>query len=308
MKLLAFTLLAVLAVVGALWLWTPDKRRAELERDYLTDPADMMEVAGADLHVRDEGPRDAPAVIMLHGFGASLYTWEPWAQALSRTHRVVSLDLPGSGLSPPDPEDDYTDTRVLALLTALMDQKGIERASLIGNSIGGRIAWRMAAAHPDRVDRLVLIAPDGFASPGFEYDTAPDVPMMMEAMRYALPRSMLRSNLAQSYGDPSRLSDATVDRYYDLMLAPGSRAALLERMRQTVLTDPVPVLETISAPVLLVWGEKDALIPVANAQDYLDHLPDARLVTFPGLGHVPHEEAPEETLPPVADFLARSTR
>lgn len=305
-KLITVILLAALAVVvlAAFWLWTPDKRRAELERDYLASPADMIDIQGALLHVRDDGPAEAPAVIMVHGFGASLHTWEPWASALSQSHRVIRFDLPGSGLSPPDPENDYRDQRVIALLLALMDEKAIARASLIGHSIGGRIAWRAAADHPERIEKLVLIAPDGFASPGFEYGRAPETSMLLNVMRYVLPKAMLRSNLAQSYGDPAALTGPTVDRYYDLMLAPGSRQALLNRLEQTVLADPRPLLERIARPVLLVWGEQDGLIPFSNAQDYLDHLPDARLVSFPGLGHVPHEEAPETTLPPVAEFLS----
>ena len=123
-------------------------------------------------------------------------------------------------------------------------------------------------------------------------------------MRHILPKPLLRANLVQSYGDPAALTRANLDRYHDLLLAPGKRRALLDRMAQTVLTDPQPALERIAAPVLLLWGKKDALIPFDNAQDYLRHLPDARLVSFPELGHVPQEEAPEETLPPVAAFLS----
>lgn len=96
-----------------------------------------------------------------------------------------------------------------------------------------------------------------------------------------------------------------MERYHALLLAPGNRQALLQRMRQTVLTDPVPFLRGIEVPVLLVWGELDAMIPVANAQDYLAALPDAKLVVLPGVGHVPQEEAPAESLVPVVDFLAR---
>ncbi len=306
MDLLTLILLSAsaAAVAAALWLWTPDKRRAVLERDYLRSPADKLDVGGTTLHLRDEGPPTAPPVILLHGFGASLHSWEPWVRALSRDHRVISLDLPGCGLSPPDPDGDYSDGRVVRLLLALLEQKGIARASIIGHSIGGRIAWRLAAEHPERVEKLVLIAPDGFASPGFEYGVAPKVPAMMSLMRHILPKPLLRANLVQSYGDPAALTRANLDRYHDLMLAPGNRRALLDRMAQTVLTDPQPALERIAAPVLLLWGEKDALIPFDNAQDYLRHLPDARLVSFPKLGHLPQEEAPEETLPPVAAFLS----
>ena len=299
-------LMIILLAVLALWLWTPDMDRAELERLYLAAPADMVALAdpaSTHLHVRDSGPKDAPAVILLHGFGASLHTWEPWAQGLAATHRVIRFDLPGSGLSPPDPTGDYTDARSRRLLLALMDRLGVARASLVGHSIGGRIAWGFAAEHPERVDKLVLVAPDGFASPGFEYGRAPEVPATFKLMRHVLPESLLRMSLAPAYADPALLTDAIAERYHDLMRAPGSRDALLARMAQTVLTDPVPVLQRIRAPTLLLWGEQDAMIPFANAADYLKAIPKATRVSLPGVGHLPHEEAPQRSLVPVLEFL-----
>jgi pimeloyl-ACP methyl ester carboxylesterase len=295
----------VAAIGGALLLWTPDKPRDELESRYLASPRDMVDVAGMRLHVRDTGPRGAPAVILIHGFGSSLHTWEAWARALSTDFRVVRFDLPGSGLSAVDPTGDYTDQRSLQVLMDLMDRLGIGRASLIGNSIGGRIAWKFAAGHPDRIDKLVLVSPDGFASSGFKYGVKPEIPMMIRLMRYVLPKPLLRMNLAPAYGDPARMGDDHVDRYYDLMLAPGIRDALIARMEQTVLEDPEPLLRRIEAPTLLVWGEKDALIPFSNSADYMRMVPDVTLAALPGLGHVPQEEDPTRSLEPVAAFLKR---
>jgi pimeloyl-ACP methyl ester carboxylesterase len=290
---------------GAVWIWTPDKSRAELESRYLASPGDMRDVAGVRLHVRDTGPRDAPAVIMIHGFGASLHTWETWARGLSGEFRVVRFDLPGSGLSGVDSFGDYKDRRSLQVLVALMDDLGIGRASLIGNSIGGRIAWKFAVRQLDRIDRLVLVSPDGFASSGFSYGVKPEIPMLVRMMRYVLPKPLLRMNLAPAYGDPARLTDDHVDRYYDLMLAPGIRDALIARMEQTVLEDPEPLLPRIKAPTLLVWGEKDAMIPFSNSADYMRLVPDITLAALPGLGHVPQEEDPARSLEPVVAFLKR---
>lgn len=302
--LFVFLALVVVAFAGAaIWLWTPDRSRGELEALYLRSPDDMTEVAGTQLHARDDGPRDAPVLIMLHGFGSSLHTWEPWAQALVGKYRVIRLDLPGAGLSPPDPTNDYTDARSIALILALMDRRSVLRATLVGNSLGGRIAWTLAAKHPERTDKLVLISPDGFASPGLEYGKAPDVPIALQAMQYVLPKALLQMSLEPSYGDPSVMSTVTVDRYHHLMLAPGVRKALLARMEQTVLVPPKPLLRSIKAPVLLLWGEKDMLIPFSNAADYAKNVPDIRLVSFPELGHVPHEEAPELSLTPLRAFL-----
>ena len=294
----------ILLIGGGYLLWTPDKTRSDLEAKYLNSPGDIIEVLGTRLHVRDDGPKSASAVIMLHGFGSSLHTWEPWAQALDREHRVIRLDLPGSGLSEPDRTGDYTDARSIALLIALMDRLSITQASFIGNSIGGRIAWTFAAYHPKRVIKLVLISPDGFASAGFAYGQRPQIPTTVKLMRYFLPKMLLRMNLAPAYGDASALSENVVTRYYELMLAPGARDAMIARMEQTVLQNPEPLLRSINVPVLLLWGEKDALIPFGNAVDYLRNLADSKLVSLPALGHVPQEEAPALSLPPVRAFLA----
>jgi pimeloyl-ACP methyl ester carboxylesterase len=301
---LVLLILLVMALAGAWWLYTPDKSRSVLEAKYLNAPGDYVDVAGLRLHVRDSGAREAPAVILLHGFGASLHTWEPLALALSGEYRVIRFDLPGFGLTGVDPSGDYTDARSVLVLGALMDRLGLPRASLIGNSTGGKIAWNFAALHPDRVDKLVLISPDGFASPGFEYGKKPHVPAIVKLMRYALPAFMVRQSLAPAYGDPAALTDELVTRYRDLMLAPGVRGAMIARMEQVMLADPVPTLRRIRAPTLLLWGEKDAMIPVTNAADYLKALPDARLVTFPKLGHVPQEEAPDQVSAEVRKFLA----
>jgi len=298
------TAVVALGLIGAAaWLWTPDLPRAELEQRYARGPSDFVDVEGVRLHVRDDGPRWAPAIVMLHGFGGSLHTWETWAESLADSHRVIRFDLHGTGLSAADPEGDYTDRRSLELLGGLMDTLGLERASLVGHSMGGRIAWRFAFEHPERMRRLILIAPDGFASPGFEYGKPPSVPRLLDLMRHTLPRSLVRINLQQAYADPEVLSSAMLERYHDLLRAPGNRGALLERMRQVQLENPVPLLRAIAQPTLLVWGRKDAFIPFANADDYLRALPNAELVAFDDVGHVPQEEIPMRSLRYVRAFL-----
>lgn len=294
--------LAALATIAfGVLLYAPDKPRAELEVAY---PADYLTVDGVRLRLRDTGPRDTPAVILLHGFGASLDTWEPWAQALSARFRVIRFDLPGFGLTGADPTGDYSDARAVQILLDLMDQLGVDRAGIVGNSLGGRIAWTFAALHPDRVSRLVLVSPDGFASPGFAYGKAPDIPLMMRALPYVAPRSMLKANLAAAYARPEALSELAVTRYRDMMLAPGVRDAILARMGQTILRDPSPTLSGIDTPTLLLWGEMDAMIPITNAADYLRLMPDAALVRLPNSGHLPFEEDPVGSLPPVERFLS----
>jgi pimeloyl-ACP methyl ester carboxylesterase len=300
---IALTLLAMSA-----WaLWTPDLNRTALEQRYLQAPGDMVQVLGTPLHVRESGPKDAPAVLLLHGFGSSLETWETWTPALSAGLRVMRVDLPGSGLSPPDSSQDYSDARSVALISALLDARGIQKTHVVGHSIGGRIAWTFAATHPQRVNKLVLLAPDGFASPGFAYGVAPEVPATLGLMRWTLPRWLLRMNLAAGYAEPKALSDAALQRYHDLMRAPGARQAMLSRLQQTVLVDPVPQLQRITAPTLLVWGRDDAMIPFSNAADYQRALAQATLVPLEAMGHLPMEEKPQQALPAVLQFLTKKT-
>jgi pimeloyl-ACP methyl ester carboxylesterase len=303
--MIVVSVLAVALLAGLYCIWTPDKSRAELETKYLGSPGGYLDIAGIRLHLRDTGPRSAPVVILLHGFGSSLQTWDGWADAMSARYRVVRFDLPGSGLTGADPSGDYSDARSVEIMAALMDRLHVARASLIGNSIGGRIAWKFAALEPNRVDKLVLISPDGFASPGFDYGRKPQVPVLLNLMRYVLPKALMRMNLQPAYGDPAALTGATVTRYYDLLLAPGVRAAMIARLQQTILAEPQPFLERIRAPTLLLWGEKDHMIPFSNANDYVRDLPDAVLQPLAGLGHVPQEEAPAISLAPVMTFLAR---
>lgn len=305
LRLVVLTNFALALVLGlGIALWTPDLPRETVEAQYLQRRSDLVEVAGTVIHMRDTGPRDGPPVILIHGFGSSLHTWNDWAKVLEADRRVIRFDLPGHGLSPADRTGDYSDARVVTVILALMDRLGLRQADLVGNSIGGRIAFTFAAAHPERVRKLVLVSPDGYESPGFSYGVAPEVPMVASAMRLWLPRPLLRMTLAAAFADSAAVTEPLVSRYYDLIRAPGVREAMLERMRQTILTPPEPILAQVEAPVLLLWGQEDAVIPVKTARAYGRALPDVETVLLPHLGHVPQEEGPALSVRPVRAFLS----
>jgi pimeloyl-ACP methyl ester carboxylesterase len=304
--------LLALLLGGAVYLYTPDKSRASMEAEYAPPPSTFITIDGVRLHVRDTGPRDAPALLLLHGFGSSLQTWEAWSTTLSTQYRTIRFDLPAFGLTGADPTGDYSDMRSFQIIVDLLDRLDVARATLIGNSMGGGIAWRFAAAHPARIDKLVLVSPEGFAVPGEDDKPAaegpPKIPLMLQLMRFVLPTPLLRMNIAPSYADPAKLTPGVVARYRDMLLVAGNRDAILARMMQmpqgqAIRRNPVPLLRTIQAPTLLLWGEQDRLIPFSNAKDYLAALPHAQLAALPALGHVPQEEAPEMSLAPVLAFL-----
>lgn len=301
--------LLLVALLGAGWyLYTPDQARGALERRWAPTPSQFIQVAGVRLHIRDTGPRDGPAVLLIHGFGSSLHTWEAWAPLLENRFRLVALDLPGFGLTGPDPTGDYSDERSVAVLVALLDRLGIGQAAVVGSSMGGRIAWRFAAAEPGRVSKLVLMAPDGFASFGREYGRTPErLPWLMRLLPYTAPKPLLERTMRNAYAVPGILTDAVVERYHAMLLAPGVRRAILDRVLQTRLLQPEPILATIRAPVLLLWGERDGAVPATHAVNYEQALPDARIVILPGIGHVPMEEAPEASARALRAFLDGET-
>lgn len=303
LKIIALAFIAFI-LLAALYLWTPDKSKAELEKIYGSPKNAYVSALGVNLHYQDTGPsKNAIPILFLHGFGASLQTWDTWAQALSDEYRVISVDLPGFGLTGEDPSGIYTDQRSVEVLEAFLKELNIPKVVLVGNSMGGKFAWQFAARYPNQVTKLVLISPDGYASPGIEYGKKIEVPAIADLYRYFFSRMFLVMNLKPAYANPNTLNDALVNRYYDLMLAPGVRGAILGRMQQTVLQDPVPSLSSIQVPTLLIWGEKDAFIPIRNSNDYLKVMPNAKRVSLPNIGHLPQEEQPSIGLAALKDFL-----
>ena len=303
LKIVALAFIAFI-LLAALYLWTPDKSKAELEKTYGSPKNAYVTALGVNLHYQDTGPsKNATPILFLHGFGASLQTWDTWAQSLSDDYRVISVDLPGFGLTGEDPSGIYTDQRSVEVLEAFLKELKITKVVLVGNSMGGKFAWQFAARYPNQVSKLVLISPDGYASPGMEYGKKAEVPAIAELYRYFFSKTFLAMNLEPAYANPNTLNDALVNRYYDLMLAPGVRDAILARMQQTVLQDPVPSLASIQVPTLLIWGEKDAFIPISNSNDYLKVMPNAKRVSLPNIGHLPQEEQPSIGLAALKEFL-----
>ena len=293
---------AILAIV-MYGLWTPDLERAELEKRYVASSPQMLDVDGLKVHYKETGPQAAPALLLMHGFGSSLQAWDDWSLKLEQKYRVIRLDLPGFGLTGASPANDYSEEKDLAILTHFADKLGLEKFSIIGHSMGGKMAWTLAASQPERVQALVLMAPDGFPE-AKDFGTKPyEVPAVTGLIKYFLPKYLVRKSIEPAFAEADALSDARVNRYYDMLRAPGVRAAILERSNQTIYTDPVPRLKAIKAPTLLIWGEQDQMIPSTNAKSYASVLSNSTTVLVPKLGHLLQEEQPEKGLTAVMQFL-----
>jgi len=295
---------AILALALALLgLWTPDLERAELAKRYGAPPAQSIAVDGLTVYYKDSGPKNAPVLLFLHGFGSSLQTWDDWSAKLDPQYRVIRLDLPGFGLTGAHPAQDYSEATDLAILTHFVDKLGLNQFSVIGHSMGGKMAWALAASQPERVQALVLMAPDGFPELKDIGSKPYEVPAIMGLIQYFLPKYFVQKSIEPAFADPQMLNETLLNRYYDMLRAPGVRGAILDRSNQTIYTDPVPRLKKIKAPTLLLWGEQDQMIPSSNAQSYAGVLRHSSTVVVPKLGHLLQEEQPDTGLAAVMQFL-----
>ena len=294
------------AFAGLVAVWAPDKALDELKGRWAKSPSQFLVVDGMQVHLRDEGPRDDPQpLVLIHGTSDSLHTWDAWTEALKPQRRVIRFDLPGFGLTGPRPDNDYSIQRYAAFTGALLDRLGVQRCVLVGNSLGGQIAWASALAMPQHVQKLVLVDAGGYPL------AAQDVPLafrlaQIKSVRWlfehVLPRGLVQNSLRDVYGDPTKVTPELVDRYYDMALRAGNRQALGYRIDMAG-ADNSQDIKALTQPTLLLWGALDRLIPVQSGQRFARDIAGARLVVFEGLGHLPHQEDPVQTVREVRRFL-----
>jgi pimeloyl-ACP methyl ester carboxylesterase len=295
--------LLLVAAIAIAAMVRPDIPLEALLPEYGTAPSKFVEIEGMRIHYRDEGA--GSPLVLLHGFGSSLYTWDGWVRQLAGTRRLIRLDLPGFGLTGPAPDGDYTAERYVHVVAALLDSLGVECTDIAGNSMGGRTALMFALEHPERVRKLILVDAGGFAPmpppPLFRLAQTPILGPWM--ILHVTPRFVVRRNLEGVYGDPSRLTNAVVDRYWTLARRAGNRGAMLARI--TGPPDPklADRLGELKLPVLIQWGKLDRWIPLSDAYGFHRGIVGAELRIYPGAGHVPMEELPEATARDADAFL-----
>ena len=247
-----------------------------------------------------------PAVVLLHGFASSIVTWRDVMPALARDHDVIAVDLPGFGGS--EIREGLPPSAYPGLVVGLMDGLGLARASLVGNSLGGGVAVVVAAAHPDRVDRLVLIDSVGF-------NLAPaDRPFLLRATGWkpvarlleALPirRAMITLALRQVFHDDRLVTTERVDEYVAPLLRPGAVAAAQALLASGDDLGLPGLVARVRVPTLVLWGREDTWVPVAQADRFVAAIPGSRKVVIEGCGHLPQEERPAEVASLVEEFLS----
>ena len=307
----AFGVLLMLTALAVTLTHAPDRSVDSLVTRWAPPPSDFMYVKGQFVHFRDEGPRNDPVpLVLIHGTASSLHTWQGWVGDLRARKRVITFDLPGFGLTGPFggqyPRDDYRADNLARFTLDFLAALHVQRFAIGGNSLGGEVAWRVAAMAPSRVDRLILVDATGYAfvpehvPVGFQLARTPGLNRLGE---FLTPRTVVEDSVRDVYGDPSRVTGALVDRYFEMMTREGNRRALDLRM-EVIASDLAPErIGTLKLPTLILWGAKDRLVPPVNAQRFHADIAASQLVIFPGLGHVPQEEDAQQSVAPVRAFL-----
>lgn len=281
----------------------------ELKAKYAQSPSAFMFVDGMDVHFRDEGnPTDTIPIVLIHGTGASLHTFNDWTATLKNDYRVISLDLPGYGLTGPFPNRDYSIENYVIFLEHFLSAKGITKCIVGGNSLGGYIAWQFTVKNPEMVEKLILIDAAGYPINSKSVPIAfrmARIPIINKLFTFITPRSLIKASVENVYANKTKVTDALVDRYFQLALRKGNRQAFVDRMILEPDSSAIGFIKNIQQPTLVIWGEKDFLIPQNNAYLFDDDLPNDSLVILKNVGHVPMEESPHKSLEVVLAFLKK---
>jgi pimeloyl-ACP methyl ester carboxylesterase len=279
----------------------------DLKEKYALTSSEFMPLEGMDVHYANEGNQsDSVPLVLIHGTGASLHTFNGWTEQLKKEHRVVRMDLPGYGLTGPFPNGDYSNEHYVEFLKSFLSELKIERCVLAGNSLGGGIAWRFAERYPKMVDKMILVDATGYPNKASSEPVAfriAKAPVLKNLFKFITPRFVAKSSVENVYADKSLVTDKLIDRYFELTLRAGNRQAFLDRFEARNDSTAYNRIGSIETPTLILWGEEDQLIPVESAYRFHEDLPNGTLVVLPNLGHVPMEENPAESLKPVLSFL-----
>ena len=261
---------------------------------YAKPQSRYLPLMGTRVHYTDEGAANAEGTLLLiHGFGASLHTWDGVLPQLTRRYRVIRLDLPPFGITGPL-RDAQGRPRAMELplyrdfIDAFVDSLGLSKLTLIGNSLGGMVSWDFAVRHPGRVEKLVLIDSAGFPM---------KLPIYIDLFNH------LSVRLTSPWMLPEGIIRAAT-RYADFFYADGARQAIGLMVPKFRFDDvDTSGLAAIRVPTLILWGQRDRWIPPAHAGEFARRIPGATLRLYPALGHIPMEEDPVRVGTDLCAFL-----
>ncbi len=299
-----FFLLLIFGIV----FYQKDIAPEKLIEKYANTDSKFMVLMGLNVHYKDEGDAtDTNPLVLIHGTSSSLLTWDSSARILQKQHRIIRLDLPGYGITGPNPEREYGFDYYTTFLDSFLNRLQVKHCTLAGNSLGGGIVWNYTLVYPEKVSKLILVDAVGFTSStksngalGFKLA---QMPVMNQLLKVITPKFLVKKSLEDVYGDKTKVTTVLVDQYYDMLLRTGNRQAILDRMQKGFESNNSEKMKEIKTPTLIIWGEKDQLIPVDCAYLFKKSIVNSELEILKGVGHVPMEESPEKFSQLVDQFL-----
>ena len=312
LKYLFIFILLIIVGLSALY-WKSDIPLEKLKDKYANSDSKFIEVDGMSVHYRVEGlAQDSIPLVLLHGTGASLHTWDGWVNALKSERKIIRLDLPAYGLTGPNPTSDYSQEFYATFINDFLTKLGVNQCIIAGNSLGGSIAWNFAVKYPEKVSKMILVDAGGYAMKSKSVPIAFQVagwPVVKNLFKYVTPRSIVQKSVENVYADKSKVTENLVDRYFELSLREGNRQAFIDRMSEFrnkgIINVKTAQIKDLSMPTLIIWGDKDLLIPLEVGEKFHADLPNDTLVVFKNLGHTPMEEDAENTAATVKEFLKK---
>ncbi len=309
LKISGYSIILILLIVSTVFGYR-DIPFSELKDKYAQLPSSFTTIDRMQVHFRDEGKTtNAIPIVLIHGTGSSLHTFDDWTNTLKHSHRVIRMDLPGYGLTDPFTDSDYSIENYIHFIKQFLNEIGVEKCIIGGNSLGGHIAWRFTIANQDRVKKILLINASGYPSKAKSVPLAfkiAEIPVLKNVFTFITPKFVARSSVENVYFDKSKVTDELVNRYFELTLREGNRQAFIDRLSINNSSEYYKKMPSIQQPTLVLWGDQDLLIPVEMAERFHRDLPNSTLVVLKDTGHVPMEERPRLSLEAVESFLSQN--
>jgi len=301
LKVLA--LIVVLLFVAFFALKKADIPLETLKAKYTNEPSKFMEIDSLQVHYRIEG--EGKPIVLIHGTGASLQTWNGWTDSLKKNYKVIRLDMPGFGLTGPRSDKDYSIKTYCTFLHTFLQKIGVDSFDIAGNSLGGEIAWNYAATFPAQVNHLILIDPAGFynkekQSP-FSVFALAKHKWLANIMSQLDTKILVKKTLEDVYYDDSKITPEQIALYHDMSLRAGNRAAFSDRVQQ-IGKETKTDINTITAKTLLIWGKEDKLLDISLANNF-KKIPNLEYIIYDNCGHSPQEEIPAKSVHDAIEFL-----
>ncbi|MFN8283208.1 MAG: alpha/beta hydrolase [Chitinophagales bacterium] len=275
----------------------------ELKKKYCNADSKFIEIDDLNVHYKIEG--EGKPVVLIHGTGAALQTWDGWTDSLKKYYKVVRIDMPAFGITGPRKDNDYSSKMYVDFLDKFLTKIGIDTFALAGNSLGGEIAWKYTYTHPEKVSKLILLDPAGFYTKekgnGAIIFKLAKIKWLAALMSKMDTKIIVNQTLKDVYFDDTKITAAKKQLYYDMSLREGNRESFSARVQQ-IGKELILDISKIKTPTLTIWGKQDELLDISLIENF-KKIANNKIIEYDNCGHSPQEEIPAISSNDAISFL-----